>query len=413
MNIFQAKIAAKRVMKRCNILATFSESKNELTRLYLSPEHIKTNICIGEWMKIAGMTIWQDAVCNICGRYEGIRTGAPAVLLGSHLDTVRNAGRYDGTLGVLVAIEIVQWLHNQQIKLPMSIEIIGFGDEEGTRFGTTLLGSRGITGTWLNDWLSYKDSNGITIAEAMNNLGIDSDNITDAIRNTNEITAYFELHIEQGLHLKQKNLPLGVVTSINGARRFNCSFVGETGHAGTVPMIMRKDALIAAAEWILFINQTTLKQTKIVATVGSLICNPGVVNVIPGEVNLSLDIRGSDDVIIESTINTLLIHANNIASYRGLIFNSNEYYRTNITICNNNLKLLLVRAIKSIQGRSLLLSSWAGHDAVAISKNWPIGMLFVRNKSGVSHNPLESVTIKDVEFAIQAYSKAIYQFAIT
>ena len=285
MTASEAQSAAARVMARCDALAEISESEDGLTRVYLSPEQVRANARVAEWMQVAGMTTWQDAVGNICGRYESAEPGAQALLLGSHLDTVRNAGRYAGMLGVLSAIETVQWLHDRQQRLPLAIEIVGFGDEEGTRFGITLLGSRGITGTWPESWVTHPDGNGITVAEAMQDVGLDAAKIMQAARDVNDIAAYLELHIEQGPCLEQEDLALGVVTAINGARRLNCSFIGEAGHAGTVPMDHRKDALAATAEWMVFVERTTAEHDpQLVATVGTLSCLPGAVNVIPGEV---------------------------------------------------------------------------------------------------------------------------------
>ena len=243
----EREAAASRVMARADRLAALSETADALTRVYLSPEHLQANQLVGQWMQAAGMMVWQDSVGNICGRYEGVQEGAPAVLLGSHLDTVRNAGRYDGMLGVLAAIEVVQRLHQQGRRLAKAIEIVGFGDEEGTRFGITLLGSRGVTGTWPESWLSQCDTDGVSVAQALVNAGLDPARIAHAARHPRDIAAYLELHIEQGPCLEQAGLALGVVEAINGARRLNCRFTGEAGHAGTVPMLHRKDALAAAA----------------------------------------------------------------------------------------------------------------------------------------------------------------------
>jgi len=284
MSAEEAQSAAARIMARCDALATISEDDEALTRVYLSPEHLRANACVAEWMQAAGMRTWQDAVGNICGRYEAAEPGAAALLLGSHLDTVRNAGRYDGMLGVLSAIETVQWLHDRRQRLPLAVEVAGFADEEGTRFGITLLGSRGLTGSWPESWITHPDGNGITVAAAMQDAGLDAAQVSLAARHVSEIAAYLELHIEQGPCLEEADLALGVVTAINGARRLNCCFSGEAGHAGTVPMLLRKDALAAAAEWILFIEQAT--QAPLVATTGTLSCQPGAVNVIPGEVQL-------------------------------------------------------------------------------------------------------------------------------
>lgn len=412
MTASEAQIAAARVMARCDALAEISESEDGLTRVYLSPEQLRANARVGEWMQAAGMTTWQDAVGNICGRYEAAQSGAQALLLGSHLDTVRNAGRYDGMLGVLSAIETVQWLHDRQQRLPLAIEIVGFGDEEGTRFGITLLGSRGITGSWPESWVTHPDGNGITVAEAMQDVGFDAAKIRDAAREVNEIAAYLELHIEQGPCLEQEDLALGVVTAINGARRLNCSFIGEAGHAGTVPMTHRKDALAAAAEWMVFIERTTQEHDpQLVATVGTLSCLPGAVNVIPGEVQLSLDVRGPQDEPLERLLSTLLTQAQAIALRRGLTFSANEYYHIAATACDARLQQALSHAVETVQGRSLSLPSGAGHDAIAIAERWPVGMLFVRNHRGISHHPAESVQTADVALGVQAYLQAVCDIA--
>lgn len=412
MTASEAQAAAARVMTRCDALAEISESEDGLTRVYLSPEQVRANARVAEWMQAAGMTTWQDAVGNICGRYEAAEPGAKALLLGSHLDTVRNAGRYDGMLGVLSAIETVQWLHDHQQRLPLAIEIVGFGDEEGTRFGITLLGSRGITGTWPESWVTHPDGNGITVAEAMQDVGLDAAKIMQAARDVNDIAAYLELHIEQGPCLEQEDLALGVVTAINGARRLNCSFIGEAGHAGTVPMTHRKDALAAAAEWMVFVEQTTREQDpQLVATVGTLNCLPGAVNVIPGEVQLSLDVRGPVDEPLERLQSMLLTQAQAIALRRGLTFTSNEFYRIAATTCDARLQQALSHAVETVQGRSVSLPSGAGHDAIAIAERWPVGMLFVRNHRGISHHPAESVQTVDVAYGVQAYLQAVCDLA--
>ena len=412
MTASEAQLAAARVMARCDALAEISETDEGLMRVYLSPEQMRANQRVGEWMQAAGMTVWQDAVGNICGRYESATPGAPALLLGSHLDTVRNAGRYDGMLGVLTAIETVQWLHDHQQRLPLAVEIVGFGDEEGTRFGITLLGSRGITGSWPESWITHPDGNGITVAQAMQDVGLDAAKILDAARDVNDIAAYLELHIEQGPCLEQDDLALGVGTDIFGASSKKSRCNGEAGHAGTVPMTLRKDALAAAAEWMVFIEQTTRElDPQLVATVGTLHCAPGAVNVIPGEVQLSLDVRGPQDEPLERLLSTLLTQANAIALRRGLTFDADEFYRINATACDARLQQALSHAVETVQGRSLSLPSGAGHDAIAIAERWPVGMLFVRNHRGISHHPAESVQVSDVALGVQAYIQAVCDLA--
>lgn len=399
---------AARVMARADELAAISETPDALTRVYLSPQHLEANQRAARWMTQAGMTVWQDSVGNICGRYEGEQEGAPAILLGSHLDTVRNAGRYDGMLGVLAAIEVVHGLHQQGRRLKQAIEIVGFCDEEGTRFGITLLGSRGITGTWPESWLAQTDADGVSVAQAMVLAGLDPARIHLAARRPEEIAAYLELHIEQGPCLEQEGLALGVVEAINGARRLNCRFTGEAGHAGTVPMSHRKDALAAAAEWMVRVETLTREQGgNRVATVGTLRCAPGAVNVIPGDVTLTLDIRGPHDQPLDALLDTLLKEAQAIASRRQLRFSAEEFYRIAATACDSGLQQVLSEAVQAVQGRSLTLPSGAGHDAIAIAERWPSAMLFVRCKGGISHHPAESVTADDVALAIAAYSRAV------
>ncbi len=399
---------AARVMARADELAAISETPDALTRVYLSPQHLEANQRAARWMTQAGMTVWQDSVGNICGRYEGEQEGAPAILLGSHLDTVRNAGRYDGMLGVLAAIEVVHGLHQQGRRLKQAIEIVGFCDEEGTRFGITLLGSRGITGTWPESWLAQTDADGVSVAQAMVLAGLDPARIHLAARRPEEIAAYLELHIEQGPCLEQEGLALGVVEAINGARRLNCRFTGEAGHAGTVPMSHRKDALAAAAEWMVRVETLTREQGgNRVATVGTLRCAPGAVNVIPGDVTLTLDIRGPHDQPLDALLDTLLNEAQAIASRRQLRFSAEEFYRIAATACDSGLQQVLSEAVQAVQGRSLTLPSGAGHDAIAIAERWPSAMLFVRCKGGISHHPAESVTADDVALAIAAYSRAV------
>lgn len=404
--------AAERVMARADALAAISETQDALTRVYLSMQHLQANQLVGEWMRQAGMTVWQDSVGNICGRYEGAQEGAQAVLLGSHLDTVRNAGRYDGMLGVLAAIEVVDSLHQQGRHLAQAIEIVGFGDEEGTRFGITLLGSRGITGTWPQGWLETCDAGGISVAQAMVQAGLDPARVALAARHQDDFSACLELHIEQGPCLEQEGLALGVVEAINGARRLSCRFTGEAGHAGTVPMNHRKDALAAAAEWMVLIENTTRQRGgNLVATVGELRCLPGAVNVIPGEVALSLDIRGPQDAPLDALLAELLAQAQTIAARRGLSFSAEEFYRIAATPCDARLQHLLGDAVTSVQGRSLSLPSGAGHDTIALAERWPVGMLFVRCRGGVSHHPAESVMAEDVALAIEAFGRAVRKLA--
>ncbi|WP_288877871.1 allantoate amidohydrolase [uncultured Kosakonia sp.] len=413
MNQEEAACAAGRVMARCDALAQLSESSEGLTRVYLSSEHLQANALVAQWMQQAGMNTWQDAVGNICGRYEAAQPGAQALLLGSHLDTVRNAGRYDGMLGVLAAIEVVDALNRAGLRGAQAIEIIGFADEEGTRFNIALLGSRGLTGSWPASWLACEDAQGVSVAQALALAGLSADAIFAAQRPVADFSAYLELHIEQGPVLEQEDLALGVVSAINGAHRLHARFTGEAGHAGTVPMRHRRDALAAAAEWLLFIEQTTQAfAPDIVATVGTLQCEPGAVNVIPGAVSLTLDIRSPQDEARDALLQRLLAQAEVIATRRGVSFSHEIFYTIAATPCDEALRAQLSDAVREVQGRTMLLPSGAGHDAIAIAERWPSAMLFVRCAGGISHHPAESVTEDDVAQALRAFSLAVGQLTV-
>ncbi|AZI88786.1 allantoate amidohydrolase [Kosakonia sp. CCTCC M2018092] len=409
----EAACAAGRVMARCDALAQLSESSEGLTRVYLSSEHLQANALVAQWMQQAGMNTWQDAVGNICGRYEAAQPGAQALLLGSHLDTVRNAGRYDGMLGVLAAIEVVDALNRAGLRGAQAIEIIGFADEEGTRFNIALLGSRGLTGSWPASWLACEDAQGVSVAQALALAGLSADAIFAAQRPVADFSAYLELHIEQGPVLEQEDLALGIVSAINGAHRLHARFTGEAGHAGTVPMRHRRDALAAAAEWLLFIEQTTQAfAPDIVATVGTLQCEPGAVNVIPGAVSLTLDIRSPQDEARDALLQRLLAQAEVIATRRGVSFSHEIFYTIAATPCDEALRAQLTDAVREVQGRTMLLPSGAGHDAIAIAERWPSAMLFVRCAGGISHHPAESVSEEDVAQALRAFSLAVGQLIV-
>ncbi len=398
--------AGTRLFERCEALSRLSETTDGLTRTYLSPQHRQANALVGEWMHEAGMRVWQDAVGNICGRYEGQLPGARALLIGSHLDTVRNAGKYDGMLGVVTGIELVARLHARGERLPFAIEVVGFGDEEGVRFGITLLGSRGLDGGWQPQWLETQDRDGISLAQALVAFGLDPARVHEARRRPEALLAYLEVHIEQGPRLEQAGLALGVVTAINGAKRLHLSFGGQAGHAGTVPMTLRQDALIGASEFVLAAERIA-HELGIVATVGQIQCHPGAVNVIPSRVNLSLDIRAAEDSERDRGLEQLLASGEAIAARRGLTFQHDCFYSSPATPCAASLQRRLVEAVQGVQGRVLSLSSGAGHDAMAMATLCPIGMLFVRCAGGISHHPAEAVLPADLGLALAALEAAV------
>ncbi len=290
---------AHSIMQRCDTLGSFSEETECLTRRFATPPMRQVNATVAAWMETAGMTVHQDAIGNIIGRYEGFQQAKGTLLLGSHLDTVRDAGKYDGPLGVLLAISCVQLLHNRQQRLPFAIEVYGFADEEGLRYHTPYVGSQAVAGVFEPRYLQLTDSDGIPMIEAIHTFGGNPAALASCIRTKDDLIGYCEVHIEQGPVLEARNLPLGIVSAIVGQNRFTVRFKGEAGHAGTVPMEMRHDALCAASEFITVVEQYARQQAGLVATIGQLSVYPDASNVIPGQVTLSLDVRHQSNQIRE------------------------------------------------------------------------------------------------------------------
>lgn len=409
-SVFNSKALAEQVMSWCDQLAAISSAPNNISRFYLTPEHKRCNTQAAEWVQAAGMKSWVDAAGNLWGRYEAKTDNAKTLLLGSHLDSIPNAGAYDGILGVLVAIASVQQLHLQNIKLPFAIEIVGFGDEEGSRFGSTLLGSRAVAGTWQQDWWALKDRDGVSLKEAFIQFGLKPELINTAARTRNDFLAYIEVHIEQGPVLEDGDHPLGVVTSIAGARRFKIDVQGYAGHAGTVPMHMRKDALLGAALGVELVECIAIEY-GVVATVGQIECGPGAVNVIPGRARFSLDIRAGDDQIRDQALDKIQQEFTLICEKRNLICNWTEIHNAPAVGCAEWLQDLQTDVLSEMGLKPIRLMSGAGHDAMAIASITDVAMYFVRCKGGVSHHPDESVMVEDVELAIEALTKTLLKIS--
>src|SRR6266481_5051377 len=285
------------IVRRIDALSAISETSSDLTRIFLTPEHRAAADLLLSWMREAGMRAHLDAIGNVCGRYEGDRPGLPCLMLGSHYDTVRDAGKWDGPLGLITAISCVEAMHRRGQRLPFAIEVIGFADEEGVRFASTLLGSRAVAATFDQSVLGAKDRQGISMREALSQFGLDPGRIGAAARSRSELHGYVELHIEQGPVLECESLPVGVVTAISGATRLAARLTGMAGHAGTVPMRVRRDALAGAAECIVAIEEfCRTDQGGLVGTVGYIHAMPGATNVIPGQVSFTIDIRAPTDV---------------------------------------------------------------------------------------------------------------------
>ena len=388
---------AETVMERCDVLAACTEEPGAITRPFATDSMRRVNQHVREWMAQAGMSVTRDNIGNLRARYEG--TGAPALLLGSHLDSVRDAGRYDGPLGVMVAIAAVQGVHDAGRRLPFGLEVLAFADEEGLRFGSTYLGSRSVAGRLGEDDLRRTDSDGVSMAEAIRTFGGDPSRTADDRWTGERPLGYVEVHIEQGPVLEKLGLPVGVVSAIAGQSRYEITFTGEAGHAGTVPMDQRRDALVAAS---LFVPAVEQVEHGVVATVGKLLVRPGAANVIPGEVALSLDVRSPDDAQRQRACEKLLTLAQDIGRRRNIAVVVSPVSERAAVACSPRLTGLLREAIGE---GAVEIPSGAGHDAVYISEITDIAMLFVRCKGGVSHNPAESVTTEDVAVAIDVLGR--------
>lgn len=401
---------ASTIYARCEVLAEFSQDPVGINRQYLTTQHQAANKQVAEWMSLAGMTSWQDEAGNLWGAYKSDVPDAKTLLIGSHLDTVPNSGKYDGILGVLLPISLIHYYHNNGVRFPFNIEVIGFGDEEGTRFGTTLLGSRAIAGTWQDKWAALMDKEQICLAQAMRNYGLDINNIHKAARNGNDIIGFVEVHIEQGPVLEANDLALGAVTGIAGACRFNIHVTGSAGHAGTVPMNMRQDALCASAEMILAIERIAL-ETDVVATVGKIQARPNAVNVICGKSEFSLDVRSQDDAQRDKAILQMRKALSDVAVKRNLDINIKQTHRAQAVACDGTLTNTLLSAIERANLPTFTLPSGAGHDAMAMADLCPVSMLFMRCDRGISHHPAEAINVTDVSKTLNVMKHFLHLMA--
>ncbi len=398
------------IMSRIDDLAAVSESTDCLTRRYLTPEHRRANDLVGRWMRDAGMTVRQDAAGNIVGRYEGVSEGLPAVMIGSHLDTIVMAGKFDGMLGVVTGIACVGELNRQTRRLPFAVEVIGFADEEGVRFHSTYLGSRAVSVRVEPALLSREGTDGVSLAEAMTAFGLDPARIGDAARQAEDVLAYLELHIEQGPILENQDLPVGVVTAISGATRLVVDLTGEAGHAGTVPMNLRRDALAAAAECALAVERVCSGAPDLVGTVGWIDAYPGATNVVPGGARLAVDLRAAKDsrrVLALGEIKDLFESA---AKRRGVVISIDKVHEAVSVPCDAKLSGIIAGAIEHNGWRAHHLPSGAGHDAAAMADLAPVGMIFVRCEGGISHNPDETITAADAEAGARVLLQVLNDF---
>ncbi len=388
------------VMQRINALAEISEDPDRLTRTFCSPAMRRANDLVATWMRDASMSVREDAIGNIIGRYPSSNSAAKTFLLGSHLDTVRDAGKFDGPLGVLIAIACVQHLHENKTQLPFAIEVIGFADEEGVRYQSTYLGSKVLAGTFNQKDLERSDADGVTMADAIRIFGGKPESLSSARLDPERLLGYAEVHIEQGPVLEKKYQPVGIVTAIAGQTRANLRFIGKAGHAGTTPMALRRDALVAAARFVMSVEMLCKDFPGLVATVGQMEVKPGASNVIPGEVNLSLDVRHQEDATRKAACERFKQAGEWGRKDMGIEVEWQIVQETSAAPCSPELSSVLKKAAGLHLDEIEELASGAGHDAAAMSAITPVAMLFVRCKDGISHHPDESVKVEDVRIAI-------------
>jgi allantoate deiminase len=399
---------ARKVIGRCEILAHFSECSGNLRRTFLSSPMRDCHREISSWMDALGMVVAIDAVGNLRGFYSGATANAPRLLIGSHLDTVPNAGAFDGIFGVMLAISLVESLCGQ--KLPFGIEIIGFSEEEGVRFGVPFIGSRALVGRLDGELLGRKDEHGISVRKAIEDFGLDPGEVSDAALCDN-VLGFLEFHIEQGPMLENVGSALGVVEDIVGQDRLEFTFTGQANHAGTTPMNLRRDALAAAAEWIIAVENLAQRTPGIVATVGLLDSGPGAVNVITGKARVTLDIRHASDGVRIDALNSLVRQAESLAARRGITVNWRRLFTQHAVAMDPFLVQQIEHAVQKSGCAAYRMASGAGHDAMILAEKIPAAMIFVRTPGGISHDPAESVHLDDVARALDCGRNLLTQLA--
>jgi allantoate deiminase len=399
---------AEEVIARCRTLATFSEDSGSTRRTFLSAPMHDCHREITGWMTALGVEVRIDAAGNLRGLYAGAESKAPRLLVGSHLDTVPNAGAYDGVLGVVLAVALLQALNGR--RLPFAIEVIGFSEEEGVRFGTPFIGSRALTGRLDEKLLARTDPRGISVRDAIEEFGLNPREIPLAALG-DDILGYVEFHIEQGPVLETMKRPLGVVDAIAGQSRLEFTFVGRANHAGTTPMHLRYDAIAGAAEWITSAEREANKIPGLVATVGAIEAKPGATNVIAGEARLTLDVRHGLDEVRTRVVEDLIHRAEEIAKRRGLAVSQNTLLSQSAVAMDPFLIHEIEQAIRQAGCEPHHMVSGAGHDAMILAEKVPAAMIFLRTPGGISHNPAEAVAIEDVAKAIECGLHLLDQLA--
>lgn len=400
------------IMQWADELARHSDTPDMLARTYLTPAHAAAATQLTQWMREAGMHVRRDMAGNVIGRYEGLTANAPALLTGSHFDTVRNAGKYDGNLGILLAIACIRHWRAHGIRFPFAIEVIGFAEEEGVRFKATLLGSRAAAGTFDMAVLDNRDEHGQSMREVMMQCGLDPDRIAQAAYQRDKVLGFVEVHIEQGPVLLDEKKPLGIVTAIAGASRFVVDVEGQAGHAGTVPMPLRRDAVMASADICLYIEQRCSKIPGLVGTVGQFDVPNSAVNVVPGKARFSIDIRAEDDAVRAAAVADVLAVIDRVAATRNVTIRVHKVHEAASVPCASGLQARLAAALERCGQPVRHLPSGAGHDAMAMAALTDVAMLFVRcGNEGISHHPDETMTREDAALGSQVFIDFIEHFA--
>jgi allantoate deiminase len=403
--------AVAQLVRMLDQLGRITDEPGRLTRTFLSPGMRRANAQVGKWMRDAGLSVREDTVGNLIGRVESANPRAKTLLLGSHLDTVRDAGRFDGPLGVLLPVVVLAQLRRRGIALPFHTEVIGFSEEEGVRFASAYLGSKGYAGQLRAADLKRRDPAGISVGEALTKFNGGTFRLPRPAQRQSNLIGYFEVHIEQGPVLENQGLAVGVVSAIAGQTRGRFTFRGKAGHAGTTPMALRRDALSGAAELVLLAETLARGTPPLVATVGTLSVSPGAPNVIPGEVVLSLDVRHPRDGARVAALRKLRTAAQRIARRRKLSVEWEVTQENGAVACSDELTTRLSKSVRPVQGRGLELVSGAGHDGVVMSALAPVAMLFVRCRDGLSHHPHEYASPADLRVALRVVENFLEQLA--
>lgn len=408
-----AAVLGARAFAALSGLNRFSDEPGKLTRLYLSPAHRQAAEYTRGAMEVSGLTAFIDASGSVQGRREGKVPGLPAVLIGSHIDTVKDGGRFDGNLGVVAGILAAQAIRDAGIVLPFALEVVAFGDEETVRFPTELSTSSALTGRYDQRWLDLRDADGVVLRDALVAFGGDPAGIPGLARKPGSVKAYLEVHIEQGPVLEAENEAVGIVTAIAAQGRAGVRVSGEAGHAGTVPMGLRKDALTAAAEMALALEAIAHEHERAVATVGVFRPDPGATNVVPGAVDFTIDFRAPEGATVASMDQEIGRRFAEIAARRGVGLTITPYSRVDAVPMDEGLQEALAAGIART-GSNLTarrLPSGAGHDAMAMARLCPAAMLFVRCEKGISHSPLENMSELDAGIAIRVLIETVLELA--